>query len=74
MNNDFFDNHSMLGSMFDFDRDGSLDFGEAMFMGSVGAAIVDEEERASRKSEREWHVWDDDNDDEWESDSEDDGW
>lgn len=70
MSNGFFNDHSMLGAMFDFDRDGSLDFGEAMFMGAMGAAIIDEEERASRKAERESGVWDDDDD--WETDE--DGW
>ena len=72
MSNDFFNNHPMLGSMFDFDRNGSLDFGEAAFMGALGAAIIDEEERSSRKAERENHFWDDDDD--WESDSEDNDW
>ena len=70
MSNDFFNNHSMLGAMFDFDRDGSLDLGEAMFMGAMGAAIIDEEERASKKAERESGVWEDDGD--WEA--EDDEW
>jgi len=43
MGNDFFNDHPMLGSMFEFDRDGSFDFGEAAFMGALGAAIIDEE-------------------------------
>ena len=68
MGNDFFNDHPMLGSMFEFDRDGSFDFGEAAFMGALGAAIIDEE-RSSRKAERESRFWDDDDD--WESDSED---
>ena len=72
MSNDFLNNHPMLGSMFDFDRDGSLDFGEAAFMGALGAAVIDEEERSSRKDKRESHCWNDDS--EWESDSEDDDW
>ncbi len=68
MGNEFFNDHSMLGALFDFDRDGSLDIGEAMFMGAMGAAIIDEEERSSEKAKRKSSTWDDD--DYWESDSE----
>lgn len=62
MSNDFFGNHPLLGSVFDFDRDGSLDLGEAAFMGAMGAAFIDEAERSARDAERESHVWDDDDD------------
>ena len=69
MSNDFFNNHPMLGSMFDFDWDGSLDLGEAAFMGALGAAIIDEEERSNRESRE----WDEDGED-WEFDEDDEGW
>ena len=69
MSNDFFGNHPMLGSVFDFDRDGSLDLGEAAFMGAMGAAFIDEAERSVREAERESRSWHDDDDD-----SEDDDW
>ena len=65
MSNDFFGNHPMLGSVFDFDRDGSLDLGEAAFMGAMGAAFIDETKRSARDAERESHVWDDDDYDEF---------
>ena len=62
MSNDFFGNHPMLGSVFDFDRDGSLDLGEAAFMGAMGAAFIDEAERSAREAERESRSWYDDDD------------
>ena len=37
MGNDFFNNHPFLGSMFDFNRDGSMSLGEAGAMGAFGA-------------------------------------
>ena len=60
MSNDFFNNHQMLGSFFDFDHDGSLDVGEAMAMGGVFGAYADEMERSSQEAERDSFLWDDD--------------
>ena len=61
MCNDFFNNHPMLGSMFDFDRDGSMSLGEAGAMGAFGALYATETMRASEEAERE-SSWDDDYD------------
>ncbi len=62
MSNDFFDNHPMLGSVFDFDRDGSLSLGEAAAIGAFGALYADEMMRAEEEAEREARRsrWDDD--------------
>ena len=60
MSNDFFGNHPFLGNLFDFDKDGSLDLGEASFMGAAAMAYRSEMERASRKAERERRSWYDD--------------
>ncbi|ACV22432.1 Uncharacterised protein [Slackia heliotrinireducens] len=62
MSNDFFNNHPFLGGMFDLDRDGSLDLGEAAFMGGMGAMFASEMERSTREAERESYPWDDDDD------------
>lgn len=62
MSNDFFNNHRMLGSVFDFDHDGSMSLGEAMTMGGIFGAYADEMERSSRKAKREISPWDDDDD------------
>ena len=63
MSNDFFNDHRMLGSVFDFDHDGSMSLGEAMTMGGIFGAFADEMERSSRKAERESYSWDDNDDD-----------
>lgn len=68
MSNDFFNNHPMLGSVFDFNHDGSMNLGEAMSMGGVFGAFADEMMRESEKAEREasgspWDSDDDDDDD-----------
>ena len=69
MGNDFFGHHPGLGSMFDFNNNDSLDFGEAAFMGAMGAALIDEAGRSERESKRRGSYWDDD----WDGDeSEDD--
>ena len=62
MSNDFFNNHRMLGSVFDFDHDGSMSLGEAMTMGGIFGAYADEMERSSLKAERVSSPWDDDDD------------
>lgn len=67
MSNDFFDNHPMLGNMFDFDRDGSLDAGEAAFMGAIFSG---EANGSSEKPWRDRRPWDDDPD----IDDDHDGW
>jgi len=64
MDNGFFSDHPFLGSMFDFDHDGSLDPAEAAFMGGIAAAYIDEAERSARESERRSSFWHDDDDDE----------
>ena len=46
--------------MFDFDRDGSLDLGEAAFIGGMGAMIASELESSSRDTERDRYSWEDD--------------
>lgn len=69
MSNDFFNDHPFLGGMFDFDHDGSLDLGEAAFMGGVGAMFANEMERLSREAERDSFPWEDDD-----CDSEDNDW
>ena len=71
MSNDFFNNHPMLGSVFDFDHDGSMSFGEAMTMGGILGAFADEMTRDSERAERvsSDSIWDDDDDDEYFSDS-----
>ena len=68
MDNGFFSDHPFLGSMFDFDHDGSLDPAEAAFMGGMAAAYIDEAERSARESERRSSFWDDDDDDDEEED------
>ena len=51
MGNDFFNDHPMLGSMFDFDRDGSMSLGEAGAMGAFGYMFASETMRASEEGE-----------------------
>ena len=65
MSNDFFNDHPMLGSMFDFNHDGSMSLGEAGAMGALGAMYATEAMRASEDAEREAgdSPWDDDDDD-----------
>ena len=53
MSNDFFDNHPMLGSVFDFNHDGSMSLGEAGAMGAFGYMAASEMMRASEEAERE---------------------
>lgn len=53
MSNDFFNNHPMLGSVFDFDHDGSMSLGEASAMGAFGYMAASEMMRASEEAERE---------------------
>ena len=67
MNNDFFNDHPMLGSVFDFNRDGSMSLGEAGAMGAVGAMFASEAMRASGEAEREAgkSPWDDNDDDDY---------
>ena len=62
MSNDFFNNHPMLGSVFDFNHDGSMSLGEAGAMSSVGAMFASEAMRVSEEAERETSEspWDDD--------------
>lgn len=62
MSNDFFSDHPMLGSMFDFNRDGSMSLGEAGAMGAFGSLYATEVMRASEEAEREVRgsSWDDD--------------
>ena len=40
MSNGFFDDHPMLGSMFDFDHDGCMDPGEAGAMAAFGSMVA----------------------------------
>lgn len=54
MSNDFFDNHPILGSAFDFNRDGSLGPGEAGAMAAFGTMAASELMRATEEAEREW--------------------
>ena len=42
MSNDFFNNHPMLGSVFDFNHDGSMSSGEAGAMGAIGGMFASE--------------------------------
>lgn len=65
MGNDFFNNHPIPGSLFDFDRDGSMSLGEAGAMGAFGAMWASEMMSASEEAEREAEAspWDDDDDD-----------
>ena len=65
MSNDFFNNHPMLGSVFDFNHDGKMNLGEASTMGAFGAMYATEAMRASEKAEREAREssWDDEGDD-----------
>ena len=53
MSNDFFNNHPMLGSVFDFNHDGSMSPGEAGAMGAIGGMFASEMMRASEEAERE---------------------
>ena len=64
MSNDFFNNHPMLGSVFDFNHDGSMSPGEAGAMGAIGGMFASEMMRASEEAEREASesLWDDDYD------------
>ena len=64
MSNDFFNNHPMLGSVFDFNHDGSMSPGEAGAMGAIGGMFASEMMRASEEAEREASEsqWDDDYD------------
>ena len=64
MSNDFFNNHPMLGSVFDFNHDGSMSPGEAGAMGAIGGIFASEMMRASEEAEREASEshWDDDYD------------
>lgn len=69
MSNDFFNEHPLLGGMFDFDRNGSIDPGEAAFMASMGALFASEMANSSDESEHERYSWDDDDDpDEYDDD------
>lgn len=65
MSNDFFNNHPVLGSAFDFNHDGSLGVGEAMSMGGILGAYADEMMRSSEEAEREASKspWDEDDED-----------
>ncbi|MBQ2681414.1 MAG: hypothetical protein IJF97_05700 [Eggerthellaceae bacterium] len=65
MSNDFFNKHPMLGSVFDFNRDGKLGVGEAMSMGGVIGAYADEMMRVSKEAEREANesAWDEGDED-----------
>ena len=64
MSNDFFNNYPMLGSVFDFNHDGSMSAGEAGAMGAIGGMFASEMMRASEEAEREASEsrWDDDYD------------
>ena len=62
MSEGFFDDHPMLGSVFDFDRDGSVSFGEAMAMGGVFGAFADEVIRDSEDDADDDGGLDDDDD------------
>ena len=64
MSNNFFNNHPMLGSVFDFNHDGSMSPGEAGVMGAIGGMFASEMMRASEEAEREASdsLWDDDYD------------
>ena len=53
MGNDFFNDHPMLGSIFDFNHDGSMSLGEAGAMGAFGTMAAREMMRASEEAERE---------------------
>lgn len=54
MGNEFFSNHPMLGSVFDFNHDGSMSLGEAGAMGAFGAMYATELMRAAEESESGW--------------------
>ena len=62
MSNEFFDKHPMLGSVFDFDRNGSMSLDEAVAMGSLGTMFATEAMRASEEADHEAikSPWDDD--------------
>ena len=62
MGEGFFDDHPMLGSVFDFDRDGDVNFGEAMAMGGVFGAFADEVIRDSEDDADDDSGLDDDGD------------
>ena len=51
MDNGFFNDHPMLGSMFDFDHDGSMSLSEAGAMGAFGAMYASEMMCASEEAE-----------------------
>lgn len=51
MSNDFFNNHPMLGSVFDFDHDGSMSLGEAGAMAAMGSLIASEYMRVTEDDE-----------------------
>lgn len=78
MSNEFFDKHPMLGSVFDFDRNGSMSFDEAVAMGSLGTMFATEAMRASEEADHEAikSPWDDndfeDDDDDFDIDDDDD--
>ena len=54
MSNDFFNDHPLLGSMFDFNHDGSMNLGEAGAMGAFGSMAASELMRATEETEREY--------------------
>ena len=64
MSNDFFNNNPVLGSVFDFNHDGSMSAGDAGAMGAIGGMFASEMMRASEEAEREASEsrWDDDYD------------
>ena len=70
MSNDFFDHHPLLGLVFDFDHDGSVNLAEAGAMGAFAAMFASEATSASEEAEREasrssWDDGDDDDDDDY---------
>lgn len=53
MGNDFFNDHPMLGSMFDFNRDGSMSLGEAGAMSAIGYIAASKLMSSTEEAERE---------------------
>ena len=60
MGNNFFNNHPILGSIFDFNRDGNMNLGEASAMSAFGAMYAAEAMQATEEAEREANSFYDD--------------
>ena len=74
MSNDFFDDHPFIGSIFDFDHDGSLDFGEAGAMAAAASWAVNEYTRIIEEDEYDWEKTEKDEYGREETDKDEFGW